>query len=239
MTVFFNTEIKSDSFTENLGNFCLLPVRVLFEGRTLTKIDQVFLEMESLEGSSVIGKVCKVALALIFLVPGVILGTVIKGLSFINFSVRESHHLFNQASSTPGSQRVLIEGETIRFNLLGNPDELNPSVNSFQHGLPYDWIESSITSPKKMNLKGIRPHVVERLFSMRVNYHAIDELDISKTSMVSEQVRKVAELCPNLRSLKLEGLHFNEDTAGYIRVNCQTLDQPSLQEVQKAVGVEV
>ena len=239
MTVFFNTEIKADSFTENLGNFCLLPVRVLFEGRTFTKVDQVFLEKESLEGSSVIGKVCKVALALLFLIPGVILGTVLKGLSFINSSVRESHHLFNQACSTPGSQRALIEVDTIRFNLLGNPDQLDPSVDSFQNGLPYEWIESSIASPKKMNLKGIRPHVVERLFGMRVNYHAIDELDISKTSMVAQQVRKVVELCPNLRSLKLEGLHFSRETADHIRVNCQTLDQASLLEVQKASGLEV
>lgn len=239
MTVFFNTEIKADSFTENLGNFCLLPVRVLFEGRTFTKVDQVFLERESLEGSSVIGKICKVALSLLFLIPGVILGTIIKGLSFINSGVRESHRLFNQACATPGAQRALIESDTIRFNLLGNPEQLDPSVDSFQKGLPYEWIESSIASPKKMNLTGVRPHVVERLFGMHVNYHAIDELDISKTSMVAEQVRKVAELCPNLRSLKLEGLHFNQETANHIRGNCQTLDHLSVLEVQKASGVEV
>lgn len=239
MTVFFNTEIKADSFAENLGNFCLIPIRVLFEGRTFTKVDQAFLERESIEGSSLLGRVCKVALSLLFLIPGVIVGTIIKGLSFISSSVRDSHHQFNQACQAPGAQRVFLEGDTTRINLLGSPDQLDPSVDSFQKGLPYEWIESSLASPKKMNLKGIKPHVVERLFAMHLNFHAIDELDISKTSMVAEQVRKVVELCPNLRSLKLEGVHFNQETADYIRGNCQTLDQASLLEIQKASGSAV
>lgn len=239
MTVFFNTEIKADSFTENLGNFCFIPVRALFDGKTYTKVDEVFLERQSLESSSVIGKVIKVALSIIFLIPGVILGTVIKGCSFISHSVRNSNNLFNKAKTVNDSPRSIIEGDTMQINLLGDPHKFDPSVDSFKKGLPYDWIEDNISSPKKMNLSGFRPHVVERLFKMHLNFHSVDELDLSNTQLVGEQVRKVVERCPNVRKLELEGLHFDQETAEHIRGNCQTLDTSSLAQVQKAASGEV
>lgn len=239
MTVFFNTEIKADSFTENLGNFCFIPVRALFDGKTYTKVDQVFLERKSLEGSSVIGKVIKVALSILFLIPGVVLGTIIKGFSFINYNVRNSNNLFNEAQAFTGSPRSIIESDTQQINLLGDPKKFEPSVDSFQKGLPYEWIEDNISSPKKMNLSGFKPYVVERLFQMHLNFHSLDELDLGNTQLVGEQVRKVVERCPNLRKLELEGLYFDQETADHIKGNCQTLEGASLTQVQKATTLEV
>lgn len=207
MTAFFNTELKTGSLIENMGNFFFVPVRVLFEGKSYTKVDNVFLSQESHEKSGTIAKIIKISLAVLLLIPGVILGSVFKGLAYLQCPVREAADAFQAAINV---KRVLIEGETTDIELFGEPKELDPSIDSFQRGVPYDWLEENIPSPRKMDLSGLKPHIAERVV-LNQDLNSLVELDLSNTGLVEEQLLSIIKRCPKLQVLKSEGLEISQE----------------------------
>lgn len=225
MTVFLNTEIKSDSFLENLGNFCLTPVRAVCGGKTYYHVDQVFLAKEPKQKSHIIVKITKIFIAIIFFLPGLILGVLFKSVSHIFSSVRQTTKDFNLANSKIELSRYIVEGQTAQILMKGEGSAFDPSIDSFKRGVPYQWLEANISSPKKMDLKSFKPHVVERLFSTGQDFNALIELDISNTSVVDEQIVKIIKRCPNLRILKAEGVKMSKATYDLIVINCQTLNK--------------
>jgi len=218
MTVFFNTEIRTGSLLENLGNFCFLPVRTLGGGKTYVQVDSVFLSEERGK-PHIIKRIVGVALSIIFLVPGIILGTLFKGLSYLNASVRQSARDFKRGQKL---MRVLMENDEVKVRLHGNPKELNPAYEKKE---PYNWLETHVLSPRKMDLRGLKPEVAERFFDPHSthDFSLLKELDISHTGLVHEQIKKIVKRCPNLEILRVDGLEIKDETVDVIKASCQIL----------------
>ena len=98
--VFFNTEDAQAKHFEAAGNFLLTPVRYLLTGRTIQQIDAGKVEKMDLSFSyaedSGLTEVIKTVVALLSLPISLILGSALKGISYINSSVREKHRIIEQ-----------------------------------------------------------------------------------------------------------------------------------------------
>lgn len=93
--VFFNTAFKEASGIEKVGNFLLIPSQYLCDGKVVSyneethtyEIDQRFHYEKD--------KRINAPFAIIFFTPGLILGTVCKGISFLSPKVQERHKNLN------------------------------------------------------------------------------------------------------------------------------------------------
>lgn len=107
--VFFCKKIVSDAplnifnTSAKFGNWCLTPLRYLTDGVTLTISSKDGLatlnakrefpqELNPTWGSGIL-KALKVAASIILLIPGTIIGSAFKGLSYASQAIRKQHHL--------------------------------------------------------------------------------------------------------------------------------------------------
>lgn len=84
MGLYLTTAVNSDNFFENLSNVCFQPIRNLFHGRTFTFYKGLFIE-EKQSDSSPLRKIFRIALSILLLIPGTILGICFKA-SLLLFS---------------------------------------------------------------------------------------------------------------------------------------------------------
>jgi len=108
INTFYNTEIKNTGFLPNIGNLCFMPIRLIFAGDTIAVHEGDVYKVPSypgnnaLEEKSIIGfgeiassriALWKVAAAIAFIVPGILFGTFVKGLSYAWATARTNHRL--------------------------------------------------------------------------------------------------------------------------------------------------
>src|SRR5262245_21956735 len=98
--VFLNTKDKQATQLEAAGNFFLSPVRYLFNGKTVTRIalgDSCKIEQSfDYAKDSSRCEIIKTILAILSLPFSLIVGGTLKGLSYIDSSIREKHKVIYQ-----------------------------------------------------------------------------------------------------------------------------------------------
>jgi len=139
LSVFLNTRIVNYSFScagipVAFGNFCLTPVRCLFNGDKVTislsasaDDNRVRVVHEKEYGEyGEYGKPKKtwlrVIVSIVLLVPGLLLGSIFKGVGYLSKSIRERHNFaivhYTPVDRTVGSEAGRLNLDGIRQNLL-------------------------------------------------------------------------------------------------------------------------
>lgn len=99
--VFFNTQIRDNSLHDNLavamGDFCFNPVRCLFNGNEVAIIEsKVYYLHDDSKLTTLSEKALhclRIVAAIVLLVPGLLLGTLFKGMGYLSQSVRDNHQM--------------------------------------------------------------------------------------------------------------------------------------------------
>lgn len=165
INIFYQTSVQGDAAQNNslkkAGDFCLTPVRYFFHGRNVSFVTKEGILEEkskisigdiasytSKKGSESTRKNWKsTCLCIIGFIPGLILGSILKGLSYINQSIRNEHefvklhfireeHLLidKQPPNSKGANAALVL--TARKADLEHPDyKLNQRVKFLEINL--------------------------------------------------------------------------------------------------------
>lgn len=110
-SAFFNTEVSPVNTLEAAGNFCLSPVRTLFGGRSFTIVDDKIVEWKQPK-QKVIERILMIALSIILLIPGVIVGSILKGVALISKPEKERHlDIIEYIKTTPKHEPKEVDDE--------------------------------------------------------------------------------------------------------------------------------
>lgn len=203
---FYNLKIENNNcFFEKTGNLCLAPIRTLFGGRKAIHIDGCYIVPPKIK-EGLFAKIAKIALSLIFFIPGIIMGTFLKAAALCSRKVRKSNDhfriLFNQATIA----NVIIEEDRKRkYHFLGDRGNFIPSLASYKKGYPWEYLQDTLKSPAAINLSGFKQYHVERFFKMRIDWNKVKSVDVSGCDILDEDIALITKCCPNIEILHLEG----------------------------------
>ncbi len=157
LNIFFNTEVKHSGTLACIGDIGLTPVRYLFNGSTISKINlrpsneiaihhvasfhkngiENISRTHYLLKSSSTGMI-KAALSIVFLIPGLIIGAAFKGAAYLFSNVRATHSLvklhFTPISRTIGSVNKPIT----------NADQLNRALRDEASTTPTNQLTDTL-----------------------------------------------------------------------------------------------
>lgn len=211
-SIFFNTKIKNnDSTLENMGNACFSPVRQIFGGREVIRIknenagDNYIVPPKKIE--SVAAKVGKIFLSVIFLVPGLILGTLLKGASLLSKSVREYNSnyktLFNDKTE---ANDLITESNGDKYLLLGDRQNLNPTITTYRNGYPWSYLGDSLKKPESLNVNNFNNTHIEALFNKNIDWEAVKTVDLTGCeTLCDDTLAMILQKCPNIEHFDITG----------------------------------
>lgn len=130
VNIFLNTrvEIRNEvgiGKVSKLGDFCLTPVRCLFNGHVVTIVPKSNQKIEVFHrkayGHDKERTFLQIIQAIVLLVPGIIFGTVLKGLTYLSKSIRDNHQLIDR-HYTPTNR--VIGSKHQRVGIDRSPNEI-------------------------------------------------------------------------------------------------------------------
>jgi len=203
-SVFFNTKIVNNRCClESTGNALLSPVRTLFGGRTVVHVDGHFIVPPKRQHSTFV-KIIRVALAVVFLVPGVILGVCVKGLAMLRKSIRKSHRDFKQLDNGKTADQNFITDKNGIYLLLGDRSTLKPSIDSYKNQYPWVYLDKTIKEPTALHLQNMNVEHIERLLKLtEMNHNSVTMVDLRGLSPTDELLDLLIEKCPNMQILHI------------------------------------
>lgn len=103
LAIFLNTKIDrhDPNYLASIGDLCLTPIRQIFSGRTVCVVDPGSFVDPRQPITRGFAKVLKIIAAIVFLIPGLCLGSIFKGLSYLSPKTREYHRIVRQSLYPP------------------------------------------------------------------------------------------------------------------------------------------
>lgn len=232
--VFFNTKITNNRCClESTGNALLSPVRALFGGRTVVHVDGCFI-MPPKAKQSLFVKMLKVTCALIFVIPGLVLGTFVKGIAMLRRCVRQTHRNFIRLFNDKTMNKDFVTDKNGTYQLLGNRSTFKPSLESYQNNYPWKYLGDLIKDPTALHLQGMKMEHVERLLRLStVDWKGVVTVDLTGVNPTQEMLKLLIEKCPNIESLRCTNLsRVDQETVNTLLTTCTQLNQISKDELQ-------
>lgn len=157
-----NNSYSSADLPVACGNFCLLPVRCLFKGHKVTIFTtntptgtalNVRHETESKR------TFLRVIASILFLVPGLLLGCIFKGIGYLSPSIRENHKLSmqrpmpNPSENTPDAHPAADpRPRTAQYTPI--------NVGSNEERLGLEGIEKALTDLRELQRGAVTPNAL-------------------------------------------------------------------------------
>lgn len=225
--VFFNTKIVNNRCClESTGDIFFSPIRTLFGGRKVVHVDGCFI-VPPKEKQSTFVKILKVAAAVIFLVPGFILGVCVKGLAMLRKCVRKSHRDFVKLYNSKTAEQKFITDKKGTYLFIGNRASFKPSIESYQNRYPWAYLDKAIKEPTALHLQHMQIGHVERVLKLsKIDYRSVTMADLRGVNMTEDLLKLLSEKCPNLQTFHFTDLsRVSPDALNKFISDCTRLDQ--------------
>jgi hypothetical protein len=179
---FLNTRVTGNGFSEDLGNLCLAPVRVLFEGRSVYKIDKTYItNIPAVRRQAhVVARVIVTAVKIIILIPFtplLPLGVALKVVALISSSTRENHRKVIESYKNSSEKDNLMLGSDGWVRILGGKEDFSSNFLTLTSSEQRDFFSalSSLTmNPQELNFFDCDRSFIEK-FCCSYNVSFIDK----------------------------------------------------------------